>query len=138
MSILDTLNKIPNAKFAFQNTHLVNIRKAEQALDIAFPIEYTTMLLSVGALRCPSLNICGLDEDSINNVVEQTKRQRFMSGIPKEYFVLEHPTVDGIVLLQSTEGDVVEFDNGKITKILAQSLEEYILKIFSPSRQKSA
>lgn len=134
MSIVDTVKGIPDAEFSFPNINLMDIRKAEQALGIHFTIEYTAMLLGIGALRCPFLNICGLDD-----VVEQTKKQRFMNGIPKEYFVLERPTVDGIVLLQSTEGDVVEFDNGKITKKLAESLEEYILKIFSSfSRQKSA
>lgn len=139
MNIVDAVRKIPNAEFASQNTNLMDIRIAEQALDIHFPIEYTTMLMCTGALRCPFLNICGFDEDSVNNVVEQTKKQRLMSGIPKNYFVLERPTVDGIVLLQSTEGDVVECDNGKITKKLAPSLKEYILQLFYCfSRQKSA
>lgn len=139
MNIVDAVRKIPNAEFASQNTNLMDIRIAEQALDIHFPIEYTVMLMCTGALRCPFLNICGLDKNEENNVVEQTKKQRLLNGIPKEYFVLEHPTVDGIVLLQSTKGDVVEFDNGKITKKLAPSLKEYILQIFySFSRQKSA
>lgn len=139
MNIMDAIKIIPNAEYASQNTNLMDICIAEQALDIHFPIEYTTMLMCTGALRCPFLNICGLDDNPANNVIEQTKKQRLMSGIPKNYFVLERPTVDGIVLLQSAEGDVVEFDNGKITKKLAPSLKEYILQLFYCfSRQKSA
>lgn len=135
MDIIETLKSIPNAEFA-QPNNILEIQEAERALGIHFPIEFVDMLLQTGALKCPFFSACGVGVGSYHNVVDQTIQQRVKHGIPKGYFVLEHPPVDGIVLLQREDGQIFEFDNGKM-KFLECSLSAYISKLSSLSGQKN-
>lgn len=135
MDIIETLKGIPNAEFA-QPNNILEIQEAEKALGIHFPIEYVDMLLQTGVLKCPFFSACGVGVGSYHNVVDQTIQQRVKHGIPKGYFVLERPPVDGIVLLQREDGQIFEFDNGKM-KFLECSLSAYISKLSSLSGQKN-
>lgn len=134
MNIIESLKSVPDANFA-QPNNILEIQEAEKALGIHFPIEYVDMLLQTGALKCPLLSACSVGVGSYHNVVDQTIQQRVKHGIPKEYFVLEQPPVDGIVLLQREDGQIFEFDNGQL-KFLECSLSAYISKLSSLSGQK--
>lgn len=129
MQFTEFYKNLPNAEFS-SVCNILDIQKAERALQVKFPIEYVDMLLQTGAIKCSKITICGVGVGSAHNVVDQTIQQRTKHNIPKNCIVLERPSSDGIVLLLNETGEVVEFDNGKIKK-LADTLSDYIMKIYS-------
>lgn len=103
------------------------INKAEKELDVKFASEYRAYLSEFGVASFNGHELTGICNSKRLNVVDVTKEEKeiFPVGTEKLY-VIERLNLDGIVIWQSSSGEIYQsIPNHKITKIAA-SLKEYI------------
>lgn len=105
------------------------ISAAEKELGFSFPAEYKEYLETYGCLSFSSHEITGLGADGYLNVVQATiDERRLNSSFPKDCFLIENLGIDGILILQNTSGEILEYKGKQCTKIF-DTLKGYLLSI---------
>ena len=103
------------------------IKEAEIELNANFSNDYRSYLLEFGVASFNGHELTGICNFPRLNVVNVTKEEReyFPNGTDNLY-VVERANIDGIVIWQSSSGEIYQsIPNHKLTKIAA-SLKEYI------------
>lgn len=103
------------------------ITEAEQQLSVSFSEEYKHYLSSVGFAIYEDHELTGICKAKRLNVVDVTfSERRITTDIPDDWYVIEQLNIDGIVIWQSSTGEIYQTSpNTEPTKI-CDSLAEYI------------
>ncbi len=105
------------------------VSAAEKELGLSFPAEYKEYLERYGCLSFSSHEITGLGVDGYLNVVQATMDERRLdSSFPRDCFLIENLGIDGILILQNTHGEILEYKGRQCTKIF-DTLKEYLLSV---------
>lgn len=102
------------------------IDKAEQELELLFPVEYRAILLKYGSISFFAHEWTGLGFEGEGNVVTMTQRERELNEkLPAKFFVLENAGIDGIIIAANEFGDVYQVQYDGYKKI-HDSIHEYL------------
>lgn len=128
-TISDAIKSKPNLYFG-KKANETDINVAEKELDLFFSNDYKEYLLQYGLISYDNHELTGLCSSQRLNVVYATKEERKNNPhIPIDYYVIERTNIDGIVIWQSSNGEVFQtYPNSNPEKI-ANSLSEYIQSI---------
>lgn len=103
------------------------IEQAEAKLELRFSAEYIKFLFSCGVAMADGHEFVGLGSSKRLDVVENTLEERNMNPkVPMKLYVVEQTGIDGIVIWQSSSGEVYKTEPNKVPKKICNSLLEYI------------
>jgi len=124
-SIIDTVKNLEKLRHLQAASHY-DVEIAEKRLGLTLASDYKQYTQTYGAISAMGLELTGVGVPPRLNVVDVTLSERELENIPAEYYVLESLNIEGILILQNSNGQVFEFYSGKINKI-ADSMASYIL-----------
>ncbi len=103
------------------------IIQAETALGLRFAADYRKYTAAFGAASLAAHELTGVCKSNRLNVVDVTIKERSNTNVSDQWYVLEQTNIDGIVVWQSSTGEIYQvYPNGVIRKIAA-ALAEYLL-----------
>ena len=103
------------------------IERVEQELSIRFSMEYKMFLREIGAYIGREHEIVGICDYDDMNVLNTTKENQSMySNIPRNWYVIEIPHINSIVIWQDENGAIYQTMSGKNAVKVASSLFEYL------------
>lgn len=109
-------------------TPVEDVIKAEKALQLSFSDEYKVLLDKFGSLLINGEEFYGVNGD--DNVVTITKEARNEDPqFPIDMYVVSNLGIDGILLLQKSDGGLYYYQFGFDVKAAANSLSDYILNL---------
>ena len=103
------------------------IKKAEKRLGLHFDSEYREYLSEFGFAIYEGHELTGLSKSERINVVDVTLEER-KKGFPKDIYVIEQTGVEGIIIWQSTKGEIFYSSPSCELTEYCKSLSEYISK----------
>lgn len=99
---------------------------AEGALSLKFASDYEEYLLKYGIASIEGHELTGLGSTKRIDVVENTLLERHNQAVPSDWYVIEQAGIDGIVIWQSSSGEIYRtMPNAEPIK-LCNSLSEYL------------
>ena len=126
MNILTTirsLNGMVSSKAASKDA----IDSAQKTLRVIFSDDYINYLHEFGAISARGVELTGLNVSPRINVVDTTLSARASSSnFPSDMYVVENLAVDGILILQSSEGHIFEWQQSGSCKKIFDDLNGYI------------
>ena len=103
------------------------IIKAESELELFFAEDYRCYVKSFGCIAIGGREFTGISKLVNYNVVLITITQKsYNNGIPADWYVIEQLNIDGIVIWQSTTGEIYQTSPNAEPKMICGSLAEYI------------
>ena len=103
------------------------IAQAERALSLRFAVDYRQYVRAFGAVSAAGHELTGICASRRLNVVDVTLSARAAQpAIPRDWYVLEEATIDGILVWQSGAGEVFQTQPGAEPVKLAVSIREYL------------
>lgn len=126
MSIVNKIKSVPNL------CHLTGcktsqIKAAQKELDLEFPDEFIDYVKEYGVISFYGTEWTGLNVDGYLNVIEATKAERERDNrFPRDCFVLENQTIDGLLVLVNTKGAVFSYQCGNKPVLICNSISEYL------------
>lgn len=106
---------------------LEQIEQAEKALSLKFADEYREYLTAFGVASIYGHEFTGICSSSRLNVVSVTISERINNSTAStNWYVVEQANIDGIVIWQSSTGEVWQTVPNKPPEKLCRSLCEYI------------
>ncbi|MDR0813713.1 MAG: SMI1/KNR4 family protein [Oscillospiraceae bacterium] len=103
------------------------INEAENALELQFSDEYHEYLAAFGVASVYGHEFTGICAFPRLNVVNVTSEARALEGnIPADWYVIEQAHIDGIVIWQSSAGEVYQTMPNALPTKLCDSLYEYL------------
>lgn len=128
-TISDVIKNKPNLYFGKGVTE-GEIDSAERDLNLSFSKDYKMYLLQYGLISYDNHELTGLCNSHRLNVVCVTKEERKIHPqIPSDMYVIEQTNIDGIVIWQSSNGDIFQTAQNTMLMKIADSLAEYIQSI---------
>lgn len=125
-SIVNKLRTLP-AFCSLTGVSMEQIADAEKALALRFADDYREYLLSFGSASSDGHEFTGICNSKRLNVVDVTLAEKSITpGIPNDWYVLEEAGFDGIVIWQSSTGEVYQTQPGKGTIKIAGSICDYL------------
>ena len=109
-----------------QPVELAEIEKVEEMLGVRFSNEYRDILNNFGFVCVDGHEITGLTKAKRLNVYDVTLKERTNYKNVSELYVIEQTHIDGIVVWQSTTGEVYQTGLGEKKVKIAESIKEYI------------
>ena len=107
------------------------IKMAEEKLCIRFANDYTEYLAQYGTISCNGHELTGISCDKYLDVVYVTEKQWNKNRFAKHLlYVIEETHIDGIVIWQSSSGEIYQSDPGAEPIKICNSFYEYILGAF--------
>ena len=89
--------------------------------------ETSNYIKQFGCMVIGSREITGISSQENYNVVSTTKAQRnYNKNIPENSYVIEQLNIDGIIIWQSSNGEVFQTSPNTAPMKIADSLVEYI------------
>jgi hypothetical protein len=114
---------------SFKGASNDDIKKAEETLNVFFSKEYTQYLAEFGFVIYEGHELTGICKTKRLNVVDVTLREREMSPeIPETWYVIEELNIDGIVIWQSSTGEIYQTSPNREPVKICDTLAEYIIK----------
>lgn len=104
------------------------INKAENELGLQFASDYREYLQKYGAAMLNGHELSGISKAKQSNVVLMTNDWHENYSQPGKLYVIEDLGIDDIVILQDSNGNIYQSQNGKTHKIY-NSLAAYIAEI---------
>ncbi len=103
------------------------ISDAESELGVKFAAEFVEYTLRFGAISAHGIELTGVVSSPRLNVVKVTLSERALNPeIPDDMYVIENTGVDGVIMLQDSDGKIYESaPNSKPVKKFS-SLSEYL------------
>ena len=102
------------------------IIEAEKQLGIRFSDDFRNYLMEYGVVSFGSHEFMGLGGDAYLDVVGETLMERERNEkFPKNCYIVENLGIDGIMILQDSEGKIYEI-NASVIKRIASSFSEYV------------
>lgn len=103
------------------------ISDAETKLSVSFSEEYKQYLATVGFAIFEGHELTGICKAKRLNVVDVTSMERELSPyVPFDWYVIEQLNIDGIVIWQSSAGEVYQTSPNVEPVKLCNSMAEYI------------
>ena len=124
--LLKILKSKPNFREQTGAT-IEQIEQAEKALELIFAEEYREYLSAFGVAAAYGHELTGICPYPRLNVVDVTVSERIRNLIvPMNYYVVEQTHIDGIVVWQSSNGEVYQTAPDMQFVKLCNSLCEYL------------
>lgn len=103
------------------------ISDAEKALALCFANDYHAYLHACGIASSDGHEFTGICGSRRLNVVDVTLAERRITpDVPPDWYVLEEANIDGIVIWQSSTGEVFQTQPGREAIKLADSICDYL------------
>ncbi len=126
MDLISTLQNKKSFK-AYKVNSKYSVSDAEQMLGVKFSDEYRLYLNMFGFVTYEGHELTGLCKGKRLNVVDVTIREREMcNSIPLNLYVIETLNVDGIVIWQSSFGNIYKTISGSQPIKICNSMLEYV------------
>lgn len=110
-----------------KETNENEIKQAESELGLRFADDYRNYIKQFGCMVIGSREFTGISLQENYNVVSTTKAQRnYNKNIPENSYVIEQLNIDGIIIWQSSNGEVFQTSPNTAPMKIADSLVEYI------------
>ena len=114
--IISTIEKLENLRDLEPATN-EQIDIAQKQLGLHFSEEFRQYIQQYGAISAKGVELTGITASPRLSVVEVTKSERELNKIPNDLYVIENIAIEGILLLQSSSGEIYELSqNAKIQK----------------------
>ena len=114
--IISTIEKLENLRYLKPATN-EQIDIAQKQLGLHFSEEFRQYIQQYGAISAKGVELTGITASPRLSVVEVTKSERELNKIPNDLYVIENIAIEGILLLQSSSGEIYELSqNAKIQK----------------------
>ena len=105
------------------------IAEAEEQLTVSFSKEYKHYLTTIGFAIYEGHELTGICKAKRLNVVDVTLSERSITpDVPADWYVIEQLNIDGIVIWQSTSGEIFQTSPNSEPKKIYDSLVEYIMQ----------
>lgn len=101
------------------------IAHAETELGVAFAKDYREYLAAFGVASANGHEFTGLSVSKRLNVVYVTSEERTYHERPDNWYVVEDTNIDGIIIWQSSSGEVFLCQGTRTPQKIAYSLSEY-------------
>lgn len=112
---------------SFSPTSDEQINKAEADLGITFAADYRAYVAAFGAASFEGHELTGVCASPRLNVVQVTAEEREQNpNVAEDWYVLEQLHIDGVVVWQSSSGEVYQTVPGAQPVKVAKSISEYI------------
>lgn len=126
--ILETLHAI-SGLLSLGPVSDADIDRSEKELSVSFAPEYRKYTSEFGAVAFGGKEFTGAVQPEYLNVVAVTKAARTITpNYRPDWYVVMDPHIDGIIVWQGGEGKIYQSEPGKESRIIADSLEEYMKK----------
>lgn len=103
------------------------VNSAENILNTTFSDDFRDYLKTYGTIAYLGHELVGISDTEYLNVVNATSEERdFVENIPKAWYVVERLNVDGIVIWQSSSGEIYQTAPNSEPKKIYDSLAYYI------------
>ena len=123
INVINSKNGVIHGKETNEN----EIKQAESELGLRFADDYRNYIKQFGCMVIGSREITGISSQENYNVVSITKAQRnYNKNIPENSYVIEQLNIDGIIIWQSSNGEVFQTSPNTAPMKIADSLVEYI------------
>lgn len=105
------------------------INNAELQLKLTFASDYKELLSNYGSLIIGGDEFLGID--TVNyDIVKATEEARNMyPDFPKSMYVIENMYIDGILLVQNTQGAIFVFQSRKTIQKVKDNLKDYLMEL---------
>ena len=104
------------------------IQDAEKSLGLRFAEDYRAYVREYGAISARGIELTGVVDSPRLNVVDVTLRERRLNAaLPSDMYVIENVAIDGILMLQNTEGAIFEIRPGTPPEKRFDSLGSYLV-----------
>ena len=114
--IISTIEKLENLRYLEPATN-EQIDIAQKQLGLHFSEEFRQYIQRYWAISAKGVELTGITASPRLSVVEVTKSERELNKIPNDLYVIENIAIEGILLLQSSSGEIYELSqNAKIQK----------------------
>lgn len=126
--IIQTINNLEDMRF-IKPVSMEQIIKAEKELGLNFANDYIKYVKKYGTISAKGIELTGITTCERLNVISVTKRERNMNpNIPANMYGIENIAIDGIIALQDETGKVYTITPNGTSKLICNSLSEYIEK----------
>ena len=123
INVINSKNGVIHGKETNEN----EIKQAESELGLRFADDYRNYIKQFGCMVIGSREITGISQQENFNVVSITTAQKcYYKGISENLYVIELLNIDGIVIWQSSNGDIFQTAQNTMLMKIADSLAEYI------------
>lgn len=103
------------------------IAEAEEQLTVSFSKEYKHYLTTIGFAIYEGHELTGICKAKRLNVVDVTLSERNLThDVPNDWYVIEQLNIDGIVIWQSTTGEIYQTSPNTEPEKICESLADYI------------
>lgn len=103
------------------------ITEAEEQLSVSFSNEYKQYLSDIGFAIYEGHELTGICKAKRLNVVDVTLIERTITpDVPADWYVIEQLNIDGIVIWQSTSGEIFQTSPNAKHKKICNCLADYI------------
>jgi len=104
-----------------------SISEAEKVLRLKFSDEYKEIVSSFGSVSVNGRELTGICQSKRLNVICVTLEERELNpSVPLNLYVIEQANIDGIVIWQSSSGEVYQSMPGAPMMKLCDSISEYL------------
>lgn len=125
-SIVDKLRALP-AFGSLTGVSMEQIADAEKALTLRFADDYREYLLSFGIASSDGHEFTGICNSKRLNVVYVTLAEKSITpNVLQNWYVLEEANIDGIVIWQSSTGEIYQTQSGREAIKIADSICGYL------------
>lgn len=126
MTIIECISNSRNVSHA-QGAKKDAIEAAEKKLNLHFAEEYRKYVSTYGVISAKGTELTGIIDSPRLNVADVTLKERKLNAdFPLDMYVIENVAIDGILMLQKSDGGIYELHpNSKPVKQY-NSLAEYL------------
>ena len=125
-NLTEKMRSLPDF-YSMSKVSTEDILFAEHTLGVEFAKDYKEYIQTFGVISAGGHEFTGICRSKRLNVVQVTVSER--ENNPKAYadwYVLEQANIDGIVIWQSTKGEIFQTGPASNCCKIADSLEQYI------------
>lgn len=127
--ILNVINNL-NGMRAMKPVTLKQIDIAQKELGVVFAEDYKTYVMHYGVISAEKVELTGISTVQRLDVVRVTQNERELNAnIPDNAYVIENVGIDGIVMIQFTNGKIYSITMNGNLKLVCNSLTEYLENI---------
>lgn len=102
------------------------IESAEKQLGVRFALDFRCYLKGIGLVSFDGHELTGICKSTRLNVVDVTLAQRERFSEAGSWYVIEEANIDGIIIWQSSSGDIYQTAPGRKAQKIYSSLAEYV------------
>ncbi|UTC95607.1 hypothetical protein E4N85_07655 [Treponema denticola] len=126
MTIIECISSLKNLYHSEGATD-DSIAEVEKKLNLRLADDYKEYVSKYGVISAKRIELTGIISSKRLNVADVTLNERELNpNFPDDMYVIENIGIDGILLLQKTNGSIYEFIPNKIPVKVYDNLTEYL------------